>query len=269
MGIAHVAGREFSDADTASSPPVAIVSRELVRQQFPDGNPLGHRLRIGFEHASGRSDLEWTIVGVVGDIRSSLDGPVRQTIFVPRADRPGANLTLFIRASREPSSLAASVTSAVHAMEPEAPVNVRTLDDVVGDTIARPRAISIVVAAFALVALVLAAVGIYGVMAYSVKARTQEIGVRMALGASAGAVLRMILGQALRLVLVGLAAGLGAAALLTRLLQRLLFEVEPLDRWTFIVTTLVLLAAATIASFVPAVRGMRMTPTDALRRNMY
>jgi len=265
MGIAQLAGRDFSDADTASAPPVAIVSQEVVRQQFPDGSPLSRRLRIGVDHASGAADVEWTIVGVVGDIRSSLDGPVRQAIFIPRTDRPGANLTLFVRTARDPLSLAASVTSAVHAMEPEAPVAVRTLEDVVGGTIARPRAISIVVATFALVALVLAAVGVYGVMAYSVKARTQEIGVRMALGASAGSVLRMILGQALRLVLVGVAAGLGAAMLFTRLLERLLFQVEPLDGWTFGLTALVLLATATIASLLPAVRGMRMAPMEALR----
>jgi putative ABC transport system permease protein len=159
------------------------------------------------------------------------------------------------------------VTALVHAMEPEAPVNVRTLEDVVGATIARPRAISLLVGVFALVALALAAVGVYGVMAYSVRQRTQEIGVRMALGATAASVLRLVLGQALRLVLIGVAAGLIAAAVLTRLIARLLYQVEPLDPWTFAVTALVLLVVATVASYVPARRGMRMTPVDALRTN--
>jgi ABC-type antimicrobial peptide transport system permease subunit len=152
-------------------------------------------------------------------------------------------------------------------MEPEAPVNVRTLDEVVGNTIARPRAVSMLVTAFALVGLALAAIGVYGVMAYSVRQRTQEIGVRMALGASATSVFRLVIGQALRLVLTGVAVGLVAAVLLTRLLDRLLFDVEPFDPWTFAVTSLVLLAIASIAAFVPARRGMRMAPVDALRTN--
>ena len=267
MGIPQVAGRDFSDADTVDSAPVAVVSEELVRQQFPDGSPLGRRLRIGVNHANGKDDVEWTVVGVVGNIKSSLDGPVRQTIFIPRAQRPGQAITLFVRSRQDPALLGNSVTGVVRAMEPEAPVSVRTLDSTIGDTIARPRAISILLGVFALVALALAAVGVYGVMAYSVRARTQEIGVRMALGASASAVFRMVLGQALRLVAAGVVVGLAAAAALTRLLERLLFEIEPLDPWTFAVTALVLLVVATVASCVPARRSMRLAPIDALRTN--
>jgi ABC-type antimicrobial peptide transport system permease subunit len=152
-------------------------------------------------------------------------------------------------------------------MEPEAPVRVSTLETAIGNTIARPRAISILLGAFALLALVLAAIGVYGVMAYSVRERTQEIGVRMALGATAPDVFRMVLGQALRLVSVGVAVGLAAATLLTRVLERLLFEVEALDPWTFSVTAIVLLVVATVASCVPARRSMRLAPVDALRTN--
>jgi putative ABC transport system permease protein len=267
MGIPQVAGRDFSDADTVDSMPVAIVSQELVRQQFPEGNPLGVRLRVNFDHANGRNDMEWTIVGVVGNIRSSLDGPVRQTIFIPRTQRPGNGMTFFVRTEKDPMVLATSVTGVVHSMEPEAPVSIQTLESVVGDTIARPRAMSVLVGVFALVALALAAVGVYGVMAYSVRERTQEIGIRMALGATATSVLRLVLGQALRLALIGVAAGVVAAGALTRLLGRLLFEVQPLDPWTFAVTALVLLVVATVASYVPARRGMRMAPVDALRTN--
>jgi putative ABC transport system permease protein len=267
MGIPHVAGRDFSDSDTVDSMPVAIVSQELVRQQFPEGNPLGARLRVNFDHANGRNDMEWTIVGVVGNIRSSLDGPVRQTIFVPRTQRPGNGITFFVRTQQDPMVLATSVTGVVHSMEPEAPVSIQTLESVVGNTIARPRAMSVLVGVFALVALALAAVGVYGVMAYSVRERTQEIGIRMALGATATSVLRLVLGQALRLAVIGVAAGVVAAGALTRLLGRLLFEVQPLDPWTFAVTALVLLLVATVASYVPARRGMRMAPVDALRTN--
>lgn len=267
LSIPQLAGRDFNDSDTVDSMPVAIVSEELVRQQFPDGNPLGRRLRVDFDHANGRTDMEWTIVGVVGNMRSTLDGPVRETIFVPRTQRPSLGITFFVRTHPDPMLLATSVEGTVHSMEPEASVQIRTLEDVVDSTIARPRAISVLVGVFALVALALAAVGVYGVMAYSVRERTQEIGVRIALGASPKSVFRLVLGQALRLVVFGLAAGLLTAAGLTRVLQRLLFEVEPLDLGTFATTALVLLAVATIASCVPAHRATQMTPADVLRTN--
>jgi putative ABC transport system permease protein len=267
MGIPQVAGRDFSDSDTVDSTPVAIVSEELVRQQFADGSPLGRRLRVNVDHANGKNDVEWTVVGVVGNIKSTLDGPVRQTIFIPGTQFPARGMTIFVRTQQDPMLLATSVTGVIHSMEPEAPVEVRTLDDVVGSTVARPRAMSVLVGVFALVALALAAVGVYGVMAYSVRERTQEIGVRMALGATSASVFRLVLGQALRLAAIGVAAGLFAAALLTRLLERLLYDVEPLDPSTFVVTALVLLAVATVASYVPARRAMRMAPVDALRTN--
>ena len=267
MGIPQVAGRDFSESDTVDSAPVAIVSEELVRQQFADGSPLGRRIRINTDHASGRSDVEWMVVGVVGNTKSELDGPVRQTIFVPTTQRPGRGMTFFVRTRQDPMLLATSVTRVVHAMEPEAPVEVRLLEDVVGNTVARPRAISVLVGVFALVALALAAVGIYGVMAYSVRERTREIGVRMALGATATSVFRLVIGQALRLVLIGVATGLVAAGALTRLLERLLYDVEPLDPWTFAVTALVLLVVATVASYLPARRSMHMAPIDTLRTN--
>jgi len=135
----------------------------------------------------------------------------------------------------------------------------------VGDTIAQPRALSILVAVFAIVGLALAAIGVYGVMAYSVRERTQEIGVRMALGATQHSVARLIVGQALRLVLIGVAIGLGAAMLLARSLETLLYDVAPFDPWTFSGTAVLLLAIATVAAYVPARRGMQMAPTDALR----
>jgi len=264
LGIRHVTGRDFSAADTLESMPVAIVGEELVRQQFPDGNPLGRRLRINLTHGNGKSDVEWTIVGVVGNIKSNLDGPVRQTIFLPIPQRPTLNMRFFVRAE-EPTRFAPGVRGVVHAMEAEAPIEILTLNDAVGRTIARPRAISVLVAVFALVALALAAVGVYGVMAYSVRERTQEIGIRMALGASASAVRSLVLGQALRLVSIGVVVGLAATAMLTRFIARLLFQVEPLDPWTLTTTAVILLAVAAIASYLPARRGTRLSPIDALR----
>jgi putative ABC transport system permease protein len=265
LGIPMLAGRDFSDADIADSAPVTIIGQDIVRRHFSDGSPLGRRIRIGVNHVSGSEDVEWTIVGVVGDTRSTLDGPVRETIFIPRSQRPSGAMTMFVRSGQDRLALASTVSEVVHTMEPEAPVNVRTLAEVVGNTIARPRAISILVGAFAIVALVLAAVGVYGVMSYSIKERTQEIGIRMALGASAILVFRMVLGQAMRLIATGVVAGLLASMFLTRLLGGMLFEVGPLDPATFAATSLALLAVAALAAYIPARRGMRMAPVEALR----
>ena len=269
MGIPQVAGRDFSDVRHRWT---RCRSRSSARSSCgsssADGSPLGRRLRVNFDHASGRDDVEWTIVGVVGNTRS-----------IARRARSADDLHPTDAASRRRharSSCAPQQDPLVARHERD---RSRSRDGtgsarrdpharrVVGNTIARPRAMSMLVAVFALVGLALAAVGVYGVMAYSVRERTQEIGVRMALGATRASVFRLMVGQALRLVLVGVADGLVAAALLTRLLERLLYDVEPLDPWTFGGTALVLLVVATVASYVPARRGMRMAPVDALRTN--
>ena len=267
LSIPQIAGRDFNDADTAASLPVAIVSASLVREFYTDGDPIGRRLRVNISHVDANREVEWTIVGVVDNIKSALDGPVRQTIYVPIAQTGGRNMRFFLKTPQDPTSLATTVAGVLHQMESEAPVEISTLADLVGSSIARPRATSVLVGAFAILALLLAAVGVYGVMAYSVRERTQEIGIRMALGANAMSVFRLVIGQAIRLVLIGVAVGLVAAAALTRMLERLLFEVEPIEPWTFAATALILLLVATIASYVPARRGMRMAPVDALRTN--
>ena len=267
LGIPRVAGRDFSAGDTVDSLPVAIVSEALVKEQFGNDDPLGRRLRVNIEHTNGKLDVELTIVGVVRNIKATLDAPDRKTIYLPFPQLAGGAMWMFVRTSQDPLSLASSVRGVVQALDTEVPVQVGTLAEVVGGTIARPRAISMLVGAFALIALVLAAVGVYGVMAYSVRERTQEIGVRMALGATAGSVFRLVIGQALRLVAIGVAVGLVAAGFLAQLLTRLLYDVEPLDPWTFAITALALLIVATVASYVPARRGMRMAPVEALRTN--
>ena len=267
LRIRQVSGRDFSDSDIADSMPVAIISDALAREHFADGSPLGRRLRINIDHANGKSDVEWTIVGLVDNIKSSLDGPFRQTIYLPTAQRGVRGLRFFVRTAQNPMLMAPSIEALVHSREPEVPVEIRTLEDIVGSTITRPRVISVLVTVFAGLALALAAVGVYGVLSYSVRQRTQEIGIRMALGATALSIFQLILADALRLIAVGVVAGLISASVLTRLLQRLLFEVEPLDAWTFVGTATVLIGVAALASYLPARRGTRMAPVDALRTN--
>ena len=265
MGIPQLAGRDFTDADIATAPHVAVVSEGLVRRHFPGENPLGRRLQVSIGSAPDGMNVE--IVGVVGDVKfSSLDVETRSAVYIPHPQLPLGLMTFVIRTDMEPSALTSSVAGAVRSIDPELPLaDVRTMSEVVDATLARPRTVSALLAVFALIALVLAGVGVYGVMAYSVSQRTQEIGVRMALGASVQSVFRMVLGQALKLVSIGVVAGLVAAGLLTRLLETLLFQTEPLDPLTFGATALVLLIVATFASYVPARRGTRIAPTEALR----
>jgi putative ABC transport system permease protein len=264
MGIPQLAGRDFTDADGADAPLVAVVSEGLVRRVFPGENPLGKRLQVSIGRAEGM-DVE--IVGIVGDVKfASLDAETRPAVYIPQPQLSIGLLTYVIRTGMDPVSLTNSVASAVRSLDAELPLaDVRTLEAVVDTTLARARTVSVLLTAFALIALVLAGVGVYGVMAYSVSQRTQEIGVRIALGATVQSVFRMVLGDALKLVALGVAAGLLSAALLTRLLASLLFETEPVDPVTFAITALVLMLVAAIASYVPARRGTRIAPTEALR----
>ena len=264
MRVPLLSGRDFSASDTADSPLVAIVGETLARQYLSGEHPIGKRLHVNIGPVGG---MNVEIVGVVGNVKmSSLDTEARPAVFLPHTQLSIGLMTYVVRTDTAPMSLANSVAASVHEVDPELPVaDVRTLDDVVAATLARPRTVSVLLTAFALMALVLAGVGVYGVMAYSVSQRTQEIGVRMALGATAESVFRLVLGQALRLVVIGVVAGLVVAGLLTRLLETQLYETEPLDPWTFVVTSLVLIAVATFASYVPARRGTRIAPIEALR----
>jgi putative ABC transport system permease protein len=264
MGIHHLAGRDFSDADDSDAPLVAVVSEGLVRRTFPGENPLGQRLHVAIGRAEGM-DVE--IVGVAGDVKfGSLDAETRPAVYVPLPQLSIGLMTFVMRTDLDPLALTNGVAGAVRALDRELPLaDVQTMESVVNATLARPRALSVLLTAFALIALLLAGVGVYGVMAYSVSQRTQEIGVRMALGATVASVFRLVLGQALKLVAIGVVAGLTAAGLLTQLLATLLFETEPIDPVTFAATALVLIAVATLASYVPARRGTRIAPTEALR----
>ncbi len=264
MGIPLIMGRDFTASDRSDSPSVAIVNETLARQYLADGGPIGKRIHV---NAGSPKRLDYEVVGVVGDIKlAALNVDVRPTVYLPHTQLPMGVMTLVTRTEMNPLSLAKSIETQVHAMDRELPLaDVRTMDDVVAATLARPRIVTTLLLAFAIMALVLAAVGVYGVMAYSVGQRTQEIGVRMALGATPESVLELVLGQALRLVSIGVVAGLAVAAGLTRVLATLLYETEPLDPPTFIVTAVVLTLVATLASYIPARRGTRIAPVEALR----
>jgi putative ABC transport system permease protein len=264
MGIRQVAGRDIAPSDEADGPLVAVVSETLVRQQLEGEDPLGKRLRVNI---GPRGGMDVEIVGVVNDIKmATLDADTRPAVYLPHTQLPIGIMTLVVRSEVEPLSLVGSVGAAVRAVDPELPLaDVRTMDEVVDRTLARPRTVSVLLTAFAVIALILAAVGVYGVMAYSVSQRTQEIGVRMALGATANSVFRLVLGQALRLVAIGVVAGVVVAAGLTRLLQTLLFQTEALDPATFVLTAVILTLVATLASWIPARRGTRVPPVEALR----
>jgi putative ABC transport system permease protein len=265
MGIPIVRGRDFTAADTPTTTPVAIVSEALVRQAYPNEDPIGKRLHVaigGVERPDGAE-----IIGVVGDIRMvTLNEAIPNAVYMPHTQLPIGVMTFVVRSSVEPRSLIPSVAAAVRASDPALPLaDVATMDEVVAATLARPRAVSTLLAVFAVIALILAGVGVYGVMAYSVSQRTQEIGVRMALGASSASVFRMMLVDALRLVALGIVAGVFAAAWLSRFLTAMLFNTGRFDVMTFVATALVLGAVATLASYVPARRGMRIAPVEALR----
>jgi putative ABC transport system permease protein len=264
MGIPRLAGRDFAPSDTIDSRLVAIISESLARRHLSGENPIGKQLKVSVGSDEG---MLVEIVGIVGDIKfASLDADVRPTVYIPHTQLPIGLMTLVARTEADPLSLVSGVSAAVRAIDPELPLaDVRTMQDVVDATVARPRTVAVLLTAFAVLALLLAGVGVYGVMAYSVARRTQEIGVRMALGATPQSVFRMVLGHALRLVGAGVVIGLLAASGLTRVLETLLFETEPIDLWTFAATAIVLVLVATVASYVPARRGTRIAPVEALR----
>lgn len=265
MGIRRVAGRELMPSDTAGAPLVAVVSESLARRYLPADAALGQRLHVNI--GPSRDGMTVEVVGVVGDIRmSSLDSDVYPTVYLPHTQLSLGLMTFVVRTNQDPASIVGAARSAVGALDPELPLaDVRTMDEVVATTLARPRAMMTLLAAFALMALVLAAIGVYGVMAYAVEQRTREIGVRMALGATPTAVFRLVLRQALVLAVLGVTAGLVVAKGVTGFMRSLLYAVDPADPLTFGATAALLVAVALVAAFVPARRSALVAPVVALR----
>jgi predicted permease len=267
VGLPLVAGRLFTPADTRGAPVAILASRSAAAKFFPAGDAIGQRLRFGARPGNVR--LEGEIVGIVGDVHDQgLDQGLVPEFYGSLEQAPVGAFSVVLKSSQEPGSLASAVRREVKALDAELPVTqLEPMEAVVARSIAGPRFLMSLLLAFAAIALLLAAVGIYGVTAYAVSQRTRELGIRMALGADARNVRALVLRDGLRLALTGLGLGLCAALALTRLLRGLLFEVPPTDLATHAGVAVVLLAAALAACWIPARRASRLDPLKALRAN--
>jgi putative ABC transport system permease protein len=269
LGIPLLKGRAFDDRDTAGSPGVTIISESLARRLWPSEDALGKRINIGLPGETARE-----VVGVVGDVKQRELGALpAQAIYEPYSQVPDkirwfvGEVTFVIRATVEPQSFVASLRSELQAVDRELPLhNVATMDQVVTKRGADPRFYTLLLGSFSALALILAASGIYSVISYSVTQRTHEIGIRLALGARGGAILRLVVRQGMALTLAGLTIGLAGAFALTRVLSDFLFEVSVTDPATFALLSLLLAMVALLACYLPARRATKVDPLVALRR---
>ena len=261
MGVPLLRGRLLSDDDAADAKGRVVINETMALRHWPGEDPIGKRVRISWDN------LEDEVVGVVGDVKhSGLDAESRAMTYWPFARNPYGTMIVAVRTAGDASRIVTSIVGLVRALDPELAVaNIRTMDEVVSNSVAERRLTMLLLTTFAGVALLLAAIGIYGVIAYGVTQRTQEIGIRMALGAQQSDVLRMVVKQALVMALAGIVVGGTGALLLTRLMQGLLFQVKPADPVTFIVVSGILAAVAVLASYIPGRRATRVDPVIALR----
>ncbi len=265
MGIALVEGRGFTAQDRDTSAHVAVVNESFVRQEFAGRSPVGAR----FKHGGVTSDQPWvTIIGVIRDFRHyRLPQPMGAAIYFPALVASDRSQTVVLRTQlADPMSLAPAVRRVITGLEPDAPAHMlQAMDDVVSRSLWRQRLQSQVLGTFAVLALVLAAIGIYGVISYAVAQRARELGVRIALGATRGQVARLVLGQGLRLGVAGVVIGVAAAVALSRLLRALLYGITATDPGTFMLVPVVLLLVALLATLLPARRATRVDPMIAMR----
>jgi predicted permease len=262
MQIAPLAGRAFTDHDRFGTAKVAVISDTLRRRFFRDEDPIGKKLVVSFLN----TPLKVEIIGVVSDIKQdSLTAPTNAQIYVSYLQVPWFSTALLLRTQGDPGALAAPVGRALRSIDPAQAGVSKTMDELLSDSVAQPRFYGLLLSSFAVLALVLAIIGIYGVISYSVAQRTHELGIRIALGARTQHVLILVMGQALTLVILGAIIGLGTAFGLTRLLTKFLFEVDAGDPMTFGAVALLLAVVALIACYVPARRATKVDPLEALR----
>jgi putative ABC transport system permease protein len=263
LGIPLVRGRIFDEHDGADSPHVAVISESLARDRWPKQDPIGHTIEFG----NMDGDLRLlTIVGIVGDVHEyGLDVPPRPTVYVNLLQRPRSAVTVTMLSDADTGLVTSAARGILHDLDPEVPAKFQTFSQVYAASLGSRRFNVILIGFFGIVALLLATAGVFGVMAYSVSRRTREIGVRVALGAGSGDVLRMILSQGLRTIFVGVAIGIAGSLALTRTVASLLFGVTATDPLTFGGVTLLLVGAALLACFIPARRATKVDPMVALR----
>ena len=263
LGIPLRSGRAFTGADVADSQRVVLINETLQRDFLSGQDPIGRRINIG-----SKQEPQWnTIVGVVGDVKyNGIADDVQPALYYPISQQPTWGSLVIKTDVADPLSVTSAVRNEIKKIDPDVPLtNVATMDDRLSKSVAQPRFRTTLIALFAVVALVLACVGIYGVISYSVTLRTHEIGIRMALGAQRAHVLKMVIGQAIVLAIAGVALGLTGSYALTSLMSKLLFGVKPTDPATFLITAAILSFTALIASYLPARRATKIDPLEALR----
>jgi putative ABC transport system permease protein len=262
MSIPIARGRVFDERDRKGSPYVVVINQTLANQFYPQEDPIGKPLAIQW----GR-DQPYQVIGVVGDVRqNSLAKDPNPALFLPTLQQPTTPVYLVARAHGDPKQLIKAIESQIRALDRDMPIaDVRTMDEYVSDSVAAPRFNTILLGSFAVLALILAAVGIFGVISYSVAQRTRELGIRRALGAGTASVMALVLGQGMSLTAIGVAIGIAGAFALARLLQSLLFGIESTDPITYAAVAAILSAVAFIASYLPARRAAKVDPMVALR----
>ena len=268
VDVKLAAGRKFTALDDKDHPGVVLINESFARHYFPDENPLGQRMKLGPSRIwRGERLTSFEIVGIVRDVKlAGLDAPSEPAYYVPAGQTPLEDMTLLVRTTTDPLSIVGAVRQAVWSIDPNQPIsNVSTLEKVVDDSIAQRRLNMLLMGLFGGLALLLSAVGIYGLLSHAVTQRTQEMGIRMALGAQVGDVLKLVLKQGMILALVGEVIGLVAAFALTRLIRGLLFGVTPNDAMTFVAVLGVLTFVALLACYIPARRATKVDPLIALR----
>jgi len=267
MGIPILKGRDFDHNDRHGSTPVIIITETFARQYFSNEDPIGKRIHPGVSSIEGDESTMREIVGVVGDVRNrGLSTDPRPAFYVPQTQIPFSQMVVVVKTDNEPRSVISGATKDVASMDADLPLfGVKTMEEYMSASVAAPRFNTTLLSIFAGVALVLTIVGLYGVMSYSVAQRTNEIGIRLALGAQGRDVLMMIVKQGSKLILIGLAIGLLSAFALTRLVESLLFGVKAKDPLTFAVVAMLLAIVALLACYVPAWRATKVDPMEALR----
>jgi len=261
LGITLLQGRDFQDTDTADSQPVAIIDEPLARRYWPGGEALGKRIETS-------GDQQWmTIVGIVSGVNTNDLAEEKQPhLYRLMAQNPAARAVLAIRASGSPTAALPTIRDAIKQLDPDLPIyQVRSMTEIVGQSLTTQRLMNLLLTAFAVLAMLLAAVGIYGTMSVYVGSRTKEFGIRLALGAQPNALLLSVLRQGLLLTIAGVAVGIAGALALTQTIKSLLFEVSATDPLVFAGIPMLLVIVALLACYVPARRSARVDPLIALR----